>query len=215
MGTLIVILAFFRREIYRALSATRRLDFETEDGKMLPLDIVGVIPTLAIGLIFGRLIEETFQDTTTIAIALIFCGIVLFPTRFAKGRTDSIGYSTAIMIGIAQGIAIIPGISRSGVTISVAFLLGINREKAFKFSFLLSIPAVLGALSLTLYTELAELTSSGLEIGEMLAGLIIAMLVGYLALQLLWKTISKKRFHLFAHYCWIIGILLLLVSNIM
>ena len=106
----------------------------------------------------------------------------------------------------------IPGISRSGATIAVALLLGIKREKAFKFSFLLSIPAILGALGYTGYTEFSGLTLVGLEWSEILAGAIAAMLVGYFALKLLWKTITKEKFHLFAFYCWILGAVLVLLS---
>jgi undecaprenyl-diphosphatase len=212
VGTLIVVLVFFRKEISKILSALARLDFKTEHGKMVPLIIVGVIPTALIGLIFGWLIESAFQKTLPIATAFLFCGIMLYSVKFGKEKTDSISYLTAIMIGIAQGIAIIPGISRSGATIAIALLLGIKREKAFKFSFLLSIPAILGALGYTGYTEFSGLTSVGLEWGEILAGAIAAMLVGYFALKLLWKTITKGKFHLFAFYCWILGAVLVLLS---
>jgi undecaprenyl-diphosphatase len=211
-GTLIVILVFFRKEISKILSALAHLDFKTEHGKMVPLIIVGVIPTALIGLVFGWLIESAFQTILPVATAFLFCGIMLYSAKFGKEKTDSINYSTAIIIGIAQGIAIIPGISRSGATITVALLLGIKREKAFKFSFLLSIPAILGALGYTAYTEFSELTSAGLEGLEILAGAIAAMLVGYFALKLLWKTIAKGKFHLFAFYCWILGAVLVLLS---
>ena len=214
VGTLIVVCAFFKREVGKTLSALAHLDFETEYGKMARLIIVGVIPTMLIGLVFGRLIEETFQSIMPIAIAFIFCGLMLYSSKVAKEKTETIDYSTAIIIGIAQGIAIIPGISRSGATIAVALLLGIKREKAFIFSFLLSIPAILGALSLTIYTEFGELTTSGLGWSEILAGLITAMLVGYFALKLLWKTITKGKFHLFALYCWLLGAVLILLSSV-
>jgi len=212
VGTLIVVLAFFRREVGKTLSAIAHLDFKTEYGKMMPLIIVGVTPTVLIGLISGRLIEETFQGVLPIAIAFIVCGLMLYSTKVRKEKTESIGYSTAMMIGIAQGIAIIPGISRSGATIAVALLLGIKREKAFEFSFLLSIPAILGALGLTVYTELSKLTSTTLGWSEILVGVIVAMLVGYFAIKLLWKILAKKKFHLFAFYCWLLGAVLIALS---
>jgi len=214
VGTLIVVLVFFRSEVRKTLSALAHLDFEIEYGKMMPLIIVGVVPTLSIGLIFGNLIEDTFQDILPIAMALIFCGLMLYSSKVGKQKTDSIKYSTAIIMGMAQGIAIIPGISRSGATIAVALLLGIKREKAFKFSFLLSIPAILGALSLTIYSGLGELTVASLGWTEILAGLIMAMLVGYFALKLLWKTIVKGKFHLFAFYCWLLGAVLILMLGV-
>ena len=210
VGTLIVILMFFRKEIGKILSSLAHLDFKTEYGKMVPLIIVGVAPTILIGLFFGWLIEDTFQTILPIGIAFLLCGVMLYSSKFGKEKTDRITYSTAIMMGIAQGIAIIPGVSRSGATIIVALLLGIKREKAFKFSFLLSIPAILGALGYTTYTEFSELASTGLRWDEIFAGATVAMLVGYFALKLLWKTIAKRKFHLFAFYCWLLGVVLVL-----
>lgn len=212
VGTLAVVLVFFRNEVYKILSAVKNLDFKTEYGKMLMLIIIGVIPTLIIGLVAGRLIEAAFQSTIPIAISLIFMGIMLFTTRVYSEKRASIGYLSAIALGIAQGIAIIPGISRSGLTISVALLIGIKREKAFSFSFLLSIPAILGAFILTLFTEFDSLANSGLGWGEILAGLISAMVVGYFILKILWKIISKGRFYLFALYCWTLGFSLIAIS---
>jgi len=214
VGTLIVILIFFRKEVGKMLSSIAHLDFKNEYGKMVPLIIVGVIPTLLIGIVFGRLIEDTFQDIFPIAIALIICGLILYSAKAGKEKTDSISYTTAVMIGIAQGIAIIPGISRSGTTITVALILGIERKRAFRFSFFLSIPAILGALGLTLYTELDELASTNLGIGEILAGAAIATIVGYLALKLLWKIIMTEKFHLFAFYCWLLGAGLIMLSGV-
>jgi len=212
IGTLIVVLFFFRKDIKNILSALVRLDFKTENGKLIPLIIVGTIPTALIGVIFGDYIETTFESIQPIAIAFLICGIMLYSSKAGKEKADSIGYLTALMIGTAQGIAIIPGISRSGTTIAVALLSGVKREKAFKFSFLLSIPAILGALGLTVYKQFDELATAGLGWIEILAGTVLAMLVGYLALELLWKVLAKKKFHLFAFYCWLFGAALIVFS---
>jgi len=209
VGTLIVVLTFFRREIGEILSALVRLDFKTEDGKMIPLIIVGATPTVLIGLVFGETIENTFQSLLPIAIAFIVCGLILHAARAGKEKTEKISYSVAIAMGIAQGIAIIPGISRSGATIATALLLGIKREKAFRFSFLLSIPAVMGALALTIGTEFGTLATRGLGWTEILAGAAIAMLTGYFALKLLWKILLMRKLPLFAFYCWLLGAVLI------
>jgi undecaprenyl-diphosphatase len=116
------------------------------------------------------------------------------------------------MIGVAQGITIIPGISRSGTTIAVALLLGIRREKAFKFSFLLSIPAVLGAFGLEAYRSWNSLTAVGVSWIEVFVGILVAMVVGYFALELLWKILAIQRFHFFAFYCWFIALLAIIFS---
>jgi len=212
IGTLTVVLLFFRRDIKNVLSAFARFDFKTEHGRLIPLIIVGTIPTALIGFVFGELIEDVFKSVLPIAIAFVLCGIALYSAKAGKEKTNNIDYLTVTVIGIAQGIAIIPGISRSGATIAAALLLGIKREKAFKFSFLLSIPAIIGALALTLYTQFDELTTVGLGWTEIFAGIAVTMFVGYFALKLLWKILVKEKFHLFAFYCWLLGIALILLS---
>jgi len=204
-GTLIVILFFFRSDIKNILAALAQFDFKTENGRLIPLIIVGTIPTALIGLFLGNTIENTFRNVSAIAVAFIICGIILYISRIRKEEKDNITYVEALAIGLAQGIAIVPGVSRSGITIATALLLGIKREKAFKFSFLLSVPAIIGALGLTIYTQHRELAHAGLECVEIIAGMAVAMVVGYFALTLLWKTLNKKKFHLFAFYCWLLG----------
>ncbi len=211
IGTLIVIFVFFRRDIKNIFSALVRFDFKTEYGRFIPLIIVGTVPTALIGLVFGESIENTFQSVLPIATAFVLCGIVLYFTKAGKEKTDNIGYLAAVIVGVAQGIAIIPGISRSGATIAAALMLGIKREKAFKFSFLISIPAIIGALGLTLYTQFDELTTVGLG-WQVLAGMVVATLVGYFALKLLWKILAKKKFHFFALYCWLLGAVLIVLG---
>jgi undecaprenyl-diphosphatase len=212
IGTLIVIFVFFREDIKKILSALIHLDFRTEYGQLIPLIIVGTIPTALIGLVAIDTVETLSHNILPIAIALILSGTLLYSSKTAREKTDNISYKTAIIFGIAQGIAIMPGISRSGTTIAVALLLGLKREKAFKFSFLLSIPAIIGALGLTIYKEHAALASTGFGGIEILTGAAIAMIVGYLALKLLHKIITEKKFYLFAFYCWLLGALLIVLA---
>ncbi|MEM3697012.1 MAG: undecaprenyl-diphosphate phosphatase [Candidatus Bathyarchaeia archaeon] len=207
IGTLIVILFYFKREIKEVISAFFRFDFKTEYGRLIPLIIVGAIPTALIGWFFGDVIEGIFQTPLPIAAAFILCGIILYSTKASEERTENISYLKALIIGIAQGIAITPGISRSGTTIAVALLLGIRRGKAFQFSFLLSVPAILGAFSLKTYTQAEALTSAGYGWMEVLIGSVVAMVVGYFALKLLWKILAKQRLHFFAFYCWFVALL--------
>jgi undecaprenyl-diphosphatase len=214
VGTLIVVLFFFRNDIRNIIYAVARMDFKTEDGKTFLLVVVGTIPTALIGIFFGEFIEVTFQNILLISAAFFACGIMLYSIRFAKEKTDTIGYSTVLLMGVAQGIAIIPGISRSGTTIAVALLLGVKREKAFKLSFILSIPAIIGALGLTAYKEFGALISAGIKWSETLAGAFVAMLIGYFALKLLWKTLKEKRIRFFAFYCWILGAVLAILGSV-
>ena len=212
IGTLAVILFFFRKDIRNILTALVHLDFKSENGRLTPLIIVGSIPTALIGLAFSDQIESTFRNPLPIATALIMCGTLLFTSRFAREKTDNINYIEALIFGIAQGMAIIPGLSRSGTTIAVALMLGIKREKAFRFSFLLSIPAIIGALGLMAYKERETLIRAGFGGSEILAGATIAMIVGYFALKLLHKAIENRKFYLFAFYCWLLGTALVVLS---
>ena len=211
-GTLMVTLLFFHKDIKNILVALGKRDFKTENGKLIPLIIVGTIPTALIGLIFGNAIEALFSNLLPIAGAFVICGVVLYSSKIGNEKKESIGYLEALVIGTAQGIAIIPGISRSGLTIAVALLLGTKREKAFKFSFLLSVPAITGALGLTLYEQHAALVLAGVGWTEILVGVAVSMVVGYFALNLLRKIIAHKKFYFFAFYCWLLSIVLIALS---
>jgi undecaprenyl-diphosphatase len=213
-GTLIVTLFFFRKDIKNILVALAKRDFTAENGKLIPLILVGTIPTVAIGLVFGNAIEAFFSDLLPIAGAFIICGVVLYSSKIGSESKNGIGYLEALAIGTAQGIAIVPGLSRSGLTIAVALLLGIKREKAFNFSFLLSIPAIIGALGLTFYTQHDALVFAGVAWTEIIAGIAVSMVVGYFALKLLRKIVADKKFYLFAFYCWLLSVLVIALSLI-
>jgi undecaprenyl-diphosphatase len=211
-GTLIVTLLFFRKDIKNILVALGKRDFKTENGKLIPLIIVGTVPTALIGAVFSNATETYFSNFLPMAGAFIICGVVLYCSKIGNERKENITYMEALVIGTAQGIAIIPGISRSGLTITVALLLGIRREKAFKFSFLLSVPAVIGALGLTFYEQHGALTLAGVGLTEIFVGIAVTIVVSFLALKLLWKILAGKKFYLFAFYCWLIGIALIALS---
>lgn len=212
VGTLIVTLLFFRKDIKNILVALGKRDFKTENGKLIPLIIVGTVPTILLGVVFGNAIEALFSNLLPIATAFIICGVVLYTSKIGNERRESISYLEAVAIGTAQGIAIIPGMSRSGLTIAAALLLGIKREKAFQFSFLLSVPAILGALGLTLYEQHEALALAGIEWTEIFVGVAVSMVVGYFAVSLLRKIIAHKKFYFFAFYCWLISIVLIALS---
>ena len=212
VGTLAIILLFFRKDIKTILAALAKGDLKSENGKLIPLIIVGTIPTALIGVVFSNTIETYFSNYLPIAGAFITCGVVLYFSKTGAERKENITYIAALAIGTAQGIALIPGISRSGLTIATALILGVRRAKSFKFSFLLSVPAVIGALGLTLYEQHEMLTLVGVGLMEILVGIAVSLVVSYFALKLLWKALAGKKFYLFAFYCWLIGALLLALS---
>jgi len=212
VATLLVILLFFRTDIKNILVALGRRDFKSEDGKLIPLIIVGIVPAALMGVVFGDALDTNFNSLLALGVGFIVSGVALYVSKFSRERKDDITYVDALLIGIAQGVALIPSISRSGMTIAIALLLGISRKKAFKFSFLLLVPAVIGAEGLTLYQQRAELTLASIGLTEIIVGCAVAIFVSFVALKLLWKTLANKKFYLFAFYCWLLGVALLVLS---
>jgi undecaprenyl-diphosphatase len=173
----------------------------------------GSIPTALIGIFFAGIAEHLFGNVWIVGIALGITGTFLWFTRLCpvKGRCMGVmRLRDALIIGSIQGLAIIPGISRSGATISAALYLGIDRELAGRFSFLLAIPAILGALVLGLDGDAFHTT---LPIGLILAGSLTAALIGYAALRVLMVLVRGGRMYRFAPYCWIIGAAALMIPN--
>jgi len=207
IGTIFVVLITFRKDVIDIVKAFFRGDFESEEGKLALFIIVGSIPTAIIGflLLYSDIIETLWSNMPIVGSALLITGIFLYASRHVKDGKE-LNYLDSLLIGIAQGVATIPGISRSGFTISTGLLRKVKREKIFKYSFLLSIPAVLGAMTATIVKEHANLTIGSTDLGFTVTGVITSFVVGYLALQLLQKIFMKQKFHLFAYYCWIIGL---------
>ena len=212
VATLVVILVYFRGSIKNVFSALWNRDFHSQDGKLIIPIIIGTIPTVLIALLVGNELDAYFNSLALLGAGLIAGGIILFTSKFTTERKDTISYPVAFLIGIMQGISIIPSISRSGLTIAIALLLGIKKEIAFKFSFLLSIPAVIGALGLTLYEEHGAFSLAGISSIEIVAAILVTVTVSFLALKLLWKTLASKKFYLFSIYCLLIGIALIILS---
>jgi undecaprenyl-diphosphatase len=185
--------------------------------------ILASIPTAIIGIGFKDALESLFTNPRAVSIALLFTGTFLFLTRFAN-QTDkeefaSMTWWKALVIGVVQGIACIPGISRSGSTISAMLFLKVNRKFAGEFSFLMSIPAVGGAALLDFKHWLEcqgadALMQSCQDAGAfniaLLAGMVVAFASGLFALRWLITFVQKGKFHHFAWYVWVAGILGLL-----
>lgn len=207
VGTLVVIVAFFRRDIVEVLKALVRRNLRSEEGKLGVCVIVGSVPTAVIGYIFQDLFESFFDNLLVVGAALLATGFLLFFSEQREGD-KALGFLDSLLVGIAQGTAIIPGISRSGATISIGLLRRVDKETAFRFSFLLSIPAVLGA-TIAKSGDLNLLIGHG-DVIAVVVGVVTSMVVGYLSLKVLRKVVMKKRFHWFALYCWAAGALVII-----
>ncbi len=212
LGTLVVVLFYFRRDVKNILISLGHLDFKSDSGMLIPRIIVATIPTAIIGIGYDLFLRDYMETLTIIGVTFLVGATIVYTTRFAKENDEGLHYRTVLLMGVAQGFAIFPGLSRSGVTISTALLLGLKRDKAFKFSFLLSIPAIFGDLSVEAYIQRGQFSTSGVGIAEVLAGVAVAAVAGYFALKLVSRTVQGKKFHYFAFYTWALGIILIVLT---
>jgi undecaprenyl-diphosphatase len=218
VGTLAAVCLFFFRDL-KEIAGTlfsvstwcvpggglwRRLSHLPEI-RLFGLIIVGSIPTALLGLGFRHIADMVFSSVRIVGITLLVTGLLLWLTRGlkAKGRTVAeLTLSDALCIGLMQGVAIVPGISRSGATIAMALFKGVDRETAARYSFLLSVPAIVGAMAL----ELSDVPTSALPpLGPVLLGTCVAAVAGYAALSLLIRLVKRGNLYAFAPYCWLLG----------
>lgn len=225
VGTLLAVLIVFYKDLAALLTALAKLPklARSSGGPMMLLSrhaefrmmvmiVVGIVPTAVLGLVFTRMAEALFGTVWLVGLTLLCTGTFLWFTRrcTTQGRSiTGMRLRDAFIIGLVQGLAIVPGISRSGATISAALYLGIDRELAGRFSFLMAIPAIMGALVLGLDVERFN---TSMPAGIILAGSLCAALVGYLALRMLLGIVKKGQLHHFAPYCWVVGALALMAS---
>ena len=207
VGTLIVVLVVFWKDIAEIIKALVKRDFETEEGKLALFIAVGSVPIAIIGFVFYDLLKSLFSNLLAVGLALLITGWVLFFSEKRIGNRK-MGILDSLLIGLAQGVTIIPGVSRSGVTVATGLLRRVDKAIAFKYSFLLSVPAVLGATVM----ESRELVVGNVDMVPLFLGAIISMIVGYVSLKLLQKIVMKEKFHLFAYYCWTVGLAITLFT---
>ncbi len=212
LGTLTVVVFFFRKEVKNILVALAHLDFKSDSGMLIPRIVVATIPTAIIGITYDQFLQDSLGTIPIIAVTFLIGATIVYTTKFAKENDDNLPYKTVLLMGVAQGFAIFPGLSRSGVTISMALLLGQKRQKAFKFSFLLSIPAIIGDFGVEAYSQRGMFSTGGISGFDIAVGFTAAVVAGYFALKLVSKVIQGKKFHYFAFYTWALGIALLLVT---
>ena len=204
VGTVVVVLGVFRKDIVDIVKALINRDFGTDEGKLALFIAVGSVPIALIGFLFRDFFESLFNNLLVVGSALLITGFILFFSEKRIGNRK-MGILDSLLIGMAQAVAIIPGVSRSGVTVATGLLRKIDKATAFKYSFLLSVPAVIGA---TVY-ESRELVVGNSDMVLLFLGVIISMVVGYISLRLLQKIVMSEKFHLFAYYCWTVGLALI------
>jgi len=206
-GTLIAVSIFYWEDIWGMLT------FKAKYRKFSLYVILGSIPAGIIGVFFNDFVERLFSSLEVSGYALLFTGLLLWLSDRITNTTRNLAemkLSDAIVVGVAQALAIVPGISRSGSTIVAGLVKGLDRKLAAKYSFLLSVPVILGA---TLF-EFKDIMTVGLvnnSIGELFFGTLASMIAGYFAIKLLVRLINQERLSFFAYYCWGLGLLIILL----
>lgn len=203
LGTLIATIVFFLKPICALL---RGLIKKQRESMTYTINIIiGSIPIVIFALMFKSWIEMSFTDFTLVALLLGVTGVVLVLTGIIKKREMKVNYRQALVIGIGQMFAALPGLSRSGLTISAGLFSGVSPEESFTFSFLLSLPAILGA-NLVELTNISKINNFPV----MIIGLVCSFIFGLIGLRILRDTV-RKRFHLFGIYCLVMSMVMLLL----
>ena len=216
-GTLLSIVAIYYRDLGKMIVSFLGGLFSRNPGERYREDayfrlsifvIIGTIPAVLVGLFLKDFVESIFHNVHLVGWTLIATALILLLTTWSRDRSKEITPPKSLWIGMAQMLAILPGISRSGSTISTALYLGIPRKEAARFSFLLAVPAILGATIL----ETGELLSGTVELrwSILLAGLVAAFIVGYGAILLILRLLQRGKFAWFSVYCFCLGIVVLL-----
>ncbi|MEE9305937.1 MAG: undecaprenyl-diphosphate phosphatase [Spirochaetia bacterium] len=206
VSTLIVVIIVFRKKILSILSSIwrwLRRASAPEDRENLNLTLyilVATVVTGGVGLVLSGFEEIFFRQPRLVSLLFLITALILISTLLGRGRRDylQMGIFGALVVGLAQGIGVLPGISRAGITISVALLWGLDRQRAGEFSFLIVIPAILGALLLQLRE--AGLLFEVVDPAALVAGFAASLVVGLISLLLLLTVIRKGRLALFSIY---------------
>jgi len=215
LGTLFAVVIYFWTDIWKIVqgivATLKRKEKGQNQAKLFLWIILATIPTGIMGLLFKDWFESLFSKPKVVGVMLLVTGLVLWLTRWAKKERrdiEKMGWVDSVLIGIAQGVAIIPGISRSGATISTGLFCGLDRELSGRFSFLLSVPAILGATFLE-----SRKIGPGIEVQTGLLGMMVAFFVGLFSLTLLIRIIKMGKISNFSYYCWGMGILMILLGK--
>jgi undecaprenyl-diphosphatase len=203
LGTLLAVIVFFRHELVQMATALPRiLSGSDPTVRLIRLIIVGTLPIIVAGLLYTHDVEEALRTPLVAAVTLVVGGVLmLVAERLGRGADteQALGPGGAIAIGVGQAAALVPGMSRSGTTISIGLFLGLRREAAARFTFLLSIPAILAAGA----KESLELARIGINADAAVlfaVGMIVSGVVGYLTIRFFLRYLAGHRLDVFAYY---------------
>ena len=206
VGTLLSIFVFY-------FSVVRRILVRRE-WEYVAKVVLSAIPIGVVGVLFKDRLEEAFSSPAFVGGALVATGVVLTVTRFMPKGDRGVSFARALLMGLAQAVAILPGVSRSGMTLAAARAAKVDGEKAAEFSFLMSAPPIAGAAILELAKSLRCADAGGAQVSWLLCGFgaVLAAVVGWFALKLLVASLKGRWFWLFGPYCIAAGVLTLLLA---
>jgi undecaprenyl-diphosphatase len=202
-GTLMAVFVYFGREITDIIRDFLSGSWKSDNGKMAWFLIIASLPAAIIGFFAMNYFESFFSEFKIITLGFALTGVILLIVSITPSYRKDLNFPIVLMIGFAQALAIIPGISRSGVTISTAILLGLSEKKAMKFSFLMAIPIIFGASLISLGTESLS--------PDLIWATLVSFVVGLITIHFLFNyiLISRKNFRWFGIYCLLLALFLL------
>ncbi len=215
LGTFLAVLVIFWNDIINLLGTFFSHLFSpgmwqheyqhNSEFKLSVLMLIAMLPAGIVGLLLRDQISDLFSNPARVSIALLVTGAMLLSTKFYKKSDQAIDFKRALLIGLAQAFALVPGISRSGSTITMALALGVKQEQAARFSFIMVLPLIVAATML----EFIDLLQVGISADEgliLIVGLIVSFIVGYVSLRWLLQLLKQGKFHYFAWYCFSLAI---------
>lgn len=214
LGTLLAVVLFFKDDILKItksfINACVKRDFSDADAKLAAFILLGTVFTVLVAFPLKIVSESLINLPYIVGIFIFLTGCILYLGEWAsekkKAKTDKIDLKTAIIIGLAQGIASIPGISRSGSTISTGIFLGLDRVSCARYSFLLSLPIIVGASIFYPVLELDLHQMMSFNWVAFVVGFIVSFVSGFFCIKYFLKFLGKHSMKVFAYYCWIAGI---------
>lgn len=200
----------FRKDIIKIVKGL--FQFKLNDDFLFSIKIIlSMIPAAIVGVLYDDIIESFFGgQVLLVGLMLIVTGLLLFLADRAKNTVRDISTKNAVIIGIAQAIAILPGISRSGATIGTSVLLGVDREKAARFSFLMVVPLIFGKMAKDLFSS--EFTTEDVSITVISVGFIAAFITGIVACTWMISLVKKSKLSYFSYYCFAVGLIAIVWS---
>ena len=211
-ATALSTLFIFRNEVKQIFKGLLQFKWNKEFRFSLKI-IISMVPAVLVGVIFNEQIDALFGGRILlVGSMLILTGFLLFVADKAKSTTQSVSIGQSLIIGIAQAIAILPGISRSGATISTSVILGIDREKAARFSFLMVVPLIFGKMAKEIFS--GKIASESAALIPLIAGFIAAFITGLIACKWMISLVKKSHLKYFSYYCFTIGILAIIFTVI-